>query len=403
MKQNKAVFAKFAANARRKLETRALPSLIEQRNDLMEEMTELMNGAEAETRALTDEENTRFNELKSQIDAIDKTLKAQAEQRALDEKQETKKEGGEDEQRALDEKNFNEFIRSGGETRALDVGSSGGIIPTSIANRVIQRVKELSPIYSMAEIYNVGGDLVFPVYDDSGDTGATVVGDMEEVKESTGKFTTIKLENHIIAVLKLVSKSLINRSGFDLTGFTVEKTAENIVEFLEKSCIRGASDKSKHTYEGVFETENLVTAAKADAIDVDELIDVQMTVPQAFQQNACWIMHKNTLKAIRKLKDGDGNYILNRDVASPFGWTLLGKNVYVSENAPEMAADTTAIVYGDMSGLYVKLASSMEIEVLREKYATQYAYGVIAHAEFDSKIVEKQKLAGLKMKAGAKS
>ncbi len=399
MKNKKAVFAKFEDKARRKLESRALPTLIEQRNDLIAEMDAILDGADAETRALNDDENGRFTELKSQVDAIDKTLAAQAEKRALDEKKESKTGGEKSEQRALDEKSFDEFLRGGGESRALDVGNNGSVIPTSIADRVIERVKELSPIYSMAEVYNVGGDLAFPVYDDSSDTGATIVGDMEKVEDSTGKFTVVKLENYIIAVLKLISKSLINRSGFDLVNFVINKVAENIATFLEKSLLCGASDKSKQTYEGVFETTNLVTTAKSDAIDIDELIDVQMTVPQAFQQNACWIMNKNTLKSLRKLKDGDGNYILNRDIASPFGWTLLGKNVYTSENAPEMSADTTAVVYGDMSGLYVKLASSMEIEVLREKYADQYAYGVIGHAEFDSKIVEKQKLAGLKMKA----
>ena len=82
-----------------------------------------------------------------------------------------------------------------------------------------------------------------------------------------------------------------------------------------------------------------------------------------------------------------------------FGWALLGKPVYISENAPAIAAGKTAVVYGDMSGLYVKLAQNMEIEVLREKYATKHAIGVVGYVEFDAKIVEPQKLAGLKMKA----
>lgn len=110
-------------------------------------------------------------------------------------------------------------------------------------------------------------------------------------------------------------------------------------------------------------------------------------------------MNKETLAQIRKLKDNEGNYLLNRDITKEFGWELLGKPVYVSENAPKIAASTTTIVYGDMSGLYVKLANAMEINVLFEKYATQYAIGVCGYTEFDSKIVEKQKIAGLKMKA----
>lgn len=387
----KTVSARFRDNARRKFETRALPTLIEQRNNLITEMSNIIEGAKGETRALNDDESKRFDEIKSEISAIDKTLEAEEEARSLEGKKPAKKEK-KPEQRALDEKNFLDFIR--GEERALDTANSGAVIPETIADRIIEKVKELSPIYSMTTIYNINGDLKFPVYDKSGDTGAKLVEDMEELKETGGNFTSITLENYIVGVLKLISKSLINRDDFDLLSFVVDKVAEDIVEFLEKGLLVGEAGK----YQGIFNTENVVTAEAENTVTVDELIDLQMTVPQAFQKNAVWIMHKNTLKAIRKLKDNDGDYLLNRDVTTEFGWSLLGKPVYISENAPEMASDTTAIVYGDMHGLYVKVTKAMEIIVLREKYATKYAYGICGYTEFDSKIVEAQKLAGLKMK-----
>lgn len=371
-------------------ETRAMPTLIEQRNNLLEEMGNIISAAENETRALTDDEMTRYDEIKNEITAIDNTLKAQQEKRSLF--NENGESSSDMEQRSIDERNFLKFLK--GEERALDIATNGAVIPNTIADRIIEKVKELSPIYSMATIYNVGGDLSFPVYDESTDTGATLVEDMAELTATAGKFTTIKLENYIVGVLKLVSKSLINRSGFDLVTFVINKVAQNLAEFLEKGLLNGQSGK----YQGVFETENTVTAASATAVTADELIEVQMTVPQVYQANACWIMNKKTLLAIRKLKDNDGNYLLTKDISSEFGWSILGKPVYISENAPEMASDKTAIVYGDMSGLYVKLANSMEIQVLLEKYATQYAIGVCGYAEFDSKIVESQKIAGLKMK-----
>ena len=301
---------------------------------------------------------------------------------------------GEEERRSAEEKAFLDFVN--GESRALDVAANGGIIPAHIANRIIEKVKELSPIYSMVTVYNVGGDLVFPVYDETGDTGAVFVEDMQELTESAGKFTTVKLENHIVGVLKLVSKSLMNRTDFDLMDFVVRKVAQNIVEFLEKTLLNGAEGKCS----GVFNTENLVTAASETAITADELIDLQMTVPQVYQNAAVWLMNKDTLKALRKLKDNDGNYLLNKDISGGFGWSLLGKPVYVSENAPKAAKGKVAVVYGDMSGLYLKLAQGMQIQVLLEKYATRHAVGVCGYVEFDSKIVEPQKLAGLKM-AGA--
>ena len=395
MKNKKQIFKDFERKAARKFETRALPDLIEQRNNLVEEMEKIIKDAEQETRALTDDETSRFDEIKKEISNIDKTLKAQKEARSLASAEFGKVNKEDMEQRSYDEVTFEQIIK--GEKRALDTGDNSGkaLIPTTIADRIIERVKELSPIYNMASTFDIGGDLAFPVYDDKNDTGAALVEDMEELTESAGKFSLIKLENYIVGVLKVISKSLVNRNGFDLVSFTINKVAENIANFLEKGLLNGQKGK----YQGVFETDNIVTAASAKDITVDELIDVQLTVPQQFQQNACWIMNKSTFAQIRKIKDNDGNYLLNKDVSKEFGWDLLGKRVYISENAPEVEAGATTIVYGDMSGLYVKLTKKMEINVLLEKFATKYAIGVCAYTEFDSKIIESQKIAALKMKA----
>lgn len=374
----------------RKAEFRALENekaLSEQRADLIVEMENILNKSKAETRALTEEENARFTELRIEIRNIDNTLKAIEEERSLQSKVPAAKK----EQRAIDEENFLKFVR--GEERALDIANNGGIIPTTIANRIIEKVKELSPIYRMATVYNVGGDLVFPVYDETTPIQANYVDDLAELTEQTGKFTTVKLTNFIVGCLAKVSKSLMNRSDFDLLNFVITKVAQAIAEFLEKECLVGTPSKMS----GVLEATQGITAAAQAAVTADELIDLQDSIPDVFQANACWIMHKSTRNAIRKLKDQDGNYILNKDLTTPFGYSLLGKPVYISENCPKMATGNKAIAYGDMSGLYVKLTQNIELQVLNEKYATQHAVGVVGYIESDSKIVEPQKLAVLTM------
>lgn len=375
----------------KKIEVRSMPSLLEQRNNLLEEMEGLVSN---ETRALTEEESNRYDEITKEIAQIDKTLKAQEESRSF-EKKEVVKVTGQEEIRALEEANFLKFIQ--GEQRALDVANNGGVIPTSIANKIIERVKELSPIYAMSTVYNVGGDLVFPAYDETNSSiGATYQDDLTELTEGTGKFTTVKLENFIVGVLAKVSKSLMNRSDFDLVGFVVGKVAQAIANFLERELIRGTAGKM----EGLASTTNVVRAASSTTITTDELIDVQMTVPEVFQAKAVWIMAKSTLKAFRKLKDADGNYILGTAV-NGFGYTLLGKPVHISESVDAIGIDKKTVFYGDMSGLYVKLAQNVEIQMLMEKYATQHAIGVVGYVEADSAIVEPQKIAAIQMKATA--
>ena len=370
---------------KKSLELRSLPPLVEEMNGYIAEMEKLSTDVSAEKRSLTVEEVERVTELRSKIDAIKETLKLEEEIRSkytmttvqADEAQE---------QRSLEETNFLNFVK--GEYRALDVGNNGAIIPQTIANKIIEKVKELSPIYSMCTIYNVGGDLIFPLYDESENAvTAKYVEDMEELTESNGKFKTVKLTNYIVGCLAKVSKSLINRQDFDLLGFIVDKVAQAISEFIEKELIAGTAKA-----QGLATCTNKITTT---ALKADDLIDLQMEVKERFQGNAVWIMHKDNVKAIRKFKDGDGNYLLNKDFSTGFGWTILGKPVYFTESCAK-----DVIYYGDMTGLYVKLTKNVELQLLTEKYATQHALGCCGYIEFDSKIVETEKIAKLTVSPG---
>jgi HK97 family phage major capsid protein len=108
-------------------------------------------------------------------------------------------------------------------------------------------------------------------------------------------------------------------------------------------------------------------------------------------------MSPATRTALRTLKSSTGYYLLNDEVSSPFGTTLLGKPVYVSDNMEDMAAGKVTIYYGDMKGLATKFSEDMSIEVLREKFATQHAVGVVGWVELDSKVENAQAIAKLTM------
>ncbi len=380
------------------IETRSMPSLVEQRNNLLDEMDNLLKGAKEETRALTDQESTRFDEIKSEIAGLDKTITALDEARSLDKKLPAKQA----EQRTQEEaetRAFDNYIRGLVEERAdvnLTVGANGAVIPSSIANKIIQKVYDISPVYQLATRYNVGGTLSIPYYDESAGTIEMGYADeFAELESTSGKFGSIELKGFLAGALSKISKSLVNNSQFDLVSFVVGKMAESIAKWIENQLLNGTPNKVT----GLSTVTQSVTAAAATVLTADELIDVQEEVPDAFQGNAIWIMNKTTRKAIRKLKDGQGNYLLNKDATARWGYTLLGKDVYTSDNMPGMEAGKTAIFYGDMSGLAVKLAENVSIEILREKYSTQHAIGVVGWIEIDAKVENAQKISKLVMKS----
>ena len=302
----------------------------------------------------------------------------------------------------LEERAFAAYIR--GETlkeRAdvnLTVGNNGAVIPSSIAQKIIKKVYDICPIYQLATRYNVGGTLSIPYYDEETQTiEMAYATEFTELESTSGKFGSIELKGFLAGALSKVSKSLVNNSQFDITSFVVQAMAEAISKWIEKELLNGTANK----IDGLSKVTQTVTASAVAAIKADELIDIQETIPDAYQGGAIWIMNKATRTAIRKLKDNDGNYILNKDPAARWGYTLFGKDIYTSDNMSAMAAGKTAIYYGDFSGLAVKLSEDVSIEVLREKYATQHAIGVVGWIEIDSKVENAQKIAKLVMKASA--
>lgn len=380
------------------IEYRSMPTIVEQRNNLLDEMDGILKKAKEETRAFSYDESKRFEEIKTEIVKIDKTIAAEEEARAFDKKKPVKK--PEAEERALAEEHaFANFIRGVVENRAdanLTMGANGAVIPSSIANKIIQKVYDLSPIYQLATRYNVGGTLSIPYYDETAGTIEMAYADeFVELESTSGKFGSIELKGFLAGALSKVSKSLVNNSQFDIVPFVINKMAESIVRWIENQLLNGTTSK----IEGLTTVTQKITTAAATAVTADELIDLQETVPDAFQGGSIWIMNKETRTAIRKLKDGQGNYLLNKDATAKWGYTLLGKDVYTSDNMSTMAAGKTAIYYGDMSGLAVKLAEDVSIQVLLEKYATQHAIGVVGWIEIDSKVENAQKIAKLVMKS----
>ncbi len=388
-----------------------LKQLIEQRSKLLGELEDMLSALKTTTeegeeiRAFTADEQKLYDEKKAKIEELSATIKSVSETRSLDISTPVT-DGGANQAKEnaelQEERAFVEYLRSGKalETRAdsnWTPAANGAVIPSSIANKIIEKVKNISPIYAMSTKYNVRGTLSVPYYDES--AGTITVGYQEEFSDITatsGKLSSISLGGYLVGALTKVSRSLMNNAAFDILSYVINKLAEAIALWIDNEIINGT--KGKIT--GLSSAKNVITTADAKKITADELIDVQDTIPDAYQPNCVWVMSSAARSAIRKLKDGDGNFLLNKDATAKWGYTLFGRPVYLSD-AVSYTAGKPAVYYGDFSGLAVKMTENISAEVLREQFATQHAVGVVAWLEMDAKIENEQKIAVLKLKAAA--
>lgn len=387
-----------------------LKKLTEQRAKKQKEMQDLVDAADAEERSLNEAEIAEFEKLEKEVLGIDASIRAVNAARKLDDDipagdddEKEKKKDKEKEQREAEERDladFEAYLRGKVEEREntnMVKTENGAVIPSTIANKIIQKVVDICPIYYDADRYNVKGTLQIPYYDETTkDIKMEYCDEFTDGESSVGKFASITLTGYLARAITDVSKSLINNSQFNIVDFVVTRMALSIAKFLEKELLHGTDSK----VDGLKGVTQKVTAVSATEVTADEIIDLQEAVPDEYQADAYFIMNKKTRKAIRKLKDGQGNYLLNKDANSRWGYTLFGKDVYTSANMDEMAAGKTAIYYGDYKGLAVKVSEDINIDVLRETKARQHAVEVLGFVEFDAKVQNAEMIAALVMGAG---
>lgn len=126
----------------------------------------------------------------------------------------------------------------------VKLGDNGAVIPTSIANKIIGMVKEISPLYQRATHYNVGGNLTIPSYDESTQKITMAYAtEFTALTSTSGKFTSISLSGFLAGALTKVSISLVNNSKFDIVSYVIRKMAEAVAEWIENELINGTASK----------------------------------------------------------------------------------------------------------------------------------------------------------------
>lgn len=356
----------------RPLEIRSYPPEMERRNTLLASMDELIKTAKIERRALTNKEQANFDSIKAEINEIDKKLQGK-----LASKFESR---GYSESEQEEIRAFVDYIRTG-EMRDLAGANNGAVIPVSIANKITDKVFEISPLVANATLYTVGEDLNLPIYDYSAHV-TSFVTEFTDIVTSGGTFASVAMKSKIIGTLAKLGKSLVNRSDLDVLPFIINACAKSVARFLENEIILNTNNKFASTLAtGVTQ---VTVAASATAIAPDELITLKNSIPSIMLPNAKWLMHKNTLSYIQKLKDTQGRYLFGNNLSEASGNVLLGHEVMLSDAMPQIGAGARMVYFGDFTeGLAIKLGAQ-SAETYKELYAAQYAYGIGHFMEVDA-------------------
>ena len=312
--------------------------------------------------------------------------------------------------RATDEyrRNFWNMMRSKAPMpavmNALEVGtdSEGGyLVPDEYERTLVEALEEENVFRQLAKVIQTSsGDRKIPVVATKGT--AAWIDEEGAYTESDDSFGQVSIGAYKLGTMIKVSEELLNDSVFDLEGYISREFARRIGAKEEEAFFTGdGSGKPLGILAASGGAQTGITAASSTAITADELIDLFYSLKSPYRRNAVWVLNDSTIKAIRKLKDSNGQYLWQPSLTAGTPDTILGRPVRTSAYMPVIAASAKTIAFGDFSYYWIADRQGRSFKRLNELYAANGQVGFLASQRVDGKLILSEAIKVLAQKASA--
>lgn len=301
-------------------------------------------------------------------------------------------------------KHFENFLRSGGRVinAAMQEGtdSEGGyLVPDEFERTLVESLVEENVFRKYAKVIRTtSGDRLIPVV--ATHASATWVAEEGSYQQGEPAFTQVALGAHKLGTLAKVSDELLQDSAFDINAFLARDFARAFAAAEETAFITGSgSGQPTGLCDSTYGAGTGVTTASTSAITADEVIDLFYSLKAPYRRNAIFLMNDATVKAVRKLKDGQGTYLWQPAISAGSPDMIMGRPVETSYAMETIAATKKVMAFGDMSYYWIADRQTRSMIVLRELYAASGQIGFRCTERVDGKLVLPEAVKLLVMKA----
>lgn len=285
---------------------------------------------------------------------------------------------------------------------ALQIGTDtegGYLVPDEFERTLIQALDEENIFRKLANVISTSsGDRKIPVVASKGT--ASWIDEEGAIPESDDSFGQVSIGAYKLGTMIKVSEELLNDSVFNLENYIAKEFARRIGNKEEDAFFTGdGTGKPTGILAATGGAQVGVTAASATAINVDEILDLFYSLKSPYRNKAVFVMNDATIKAIRKLKDGQGQYIWQPSLQAGTPDTILNRPVYTSAYVPTIAASAKSIIFGDFGYYWVADRQGRVFKRLNELYAATGQVGFVATQRVDGKLILPEAIKVLQQKA----
>jgi HK97 family phage major capsid protein len=285
---------------------------------------------------------------------------------------------------------------------ALQIGTDtegGYLVPDEFERTLIEALDEENIFRKLANVISTSsGDRKIPVVASKGT--ASWIDEEGAIPESDDSFGQVSIGAYKLGTMIKVSEELLNDSVFNLENYIAREFARRIGNKEEDAFFTGdGSGKPTGILAATGGAQIGVTAASATAITVDEILDLFYSLKSPYRNKSVFVMNDATIKAIRKLKDGQGQYIWQPSLQAGTPDTILNRPVYTSSYVPTIAASAKSIIFGDFGYYWVADRQGRVFKRLNELYAATGQVGFVATQRVDGKLILPEAIKVLQQKA----
>ena len=245
------------------------------------------------------------------------------------------------------------------------------------------------------------GDRKIPIITGHGE--AAWLDEGEQFTESDDTFGQTSISAYKLGTLIKVSDELLNDSVFDLAGYISREFARRIGAKEEEAFFIG-DGKGKPA--GIFDTKGGAqtgVTTSGTGITFDDVMDLYYSLRAPYRNKASWILNDSTVKAIRKLKDANGNYIWQPSVREGEPDRILNRPYKTSIYVPELATGNRVMSFGDYSYYWIADRQGRSFKRLNELYATTGHVGFLACERLDGKLILPEAVKTMDIKGNSKA
>ena len=278
--------------------------------------------------------------------------------------------------------------------------SEGGyLVPDEFEHTLVQALNEENVIRNHARVITTSSGIhKIPVVAAHGSAAWMEEEDAYTASDET--FGQVNLDAHKVGTLIKVSEELLQDSAFDLESYIREEFARRIGDKEEAAYLNGdGSHKPTGILNATGGAQVGITAASTTAITADEVIDLFYSLKAPYRKNAIWILNDATVKVIRKLKNGAGDYLWQPALKDGDVPTILGRPYFTSQFAPTIEAAAKVMAFGDFNYYWIGDRQGISFKRLNELYAGNGQVGFLASKRLDGKLVLPEAIKVLQMKA----